>query len=244
MEKLPNTIKITRAIAGEPRSYSEEQFGEILKEVGSLPRGKIIYEGAYAAFQILGESIPELAGMWHEYMRNDPLEMTRKLALRLHLEGAAWTYKKDKKSEGATPSQRMARYSKIANACNTLIEELNFLELYGGFYFCGDGVRDEVVLVSLKNEIQRQQELCSKQKVPLTQRHQRDLALHNLIYTLCHAWAYIIGGRVSAGSVSFDGKVGGPLIRFIESAIKPLGIKKTPAAIRKILRVNKAKSNR
>jgi len=85
-------------------------------------------------------------------------------------------------------------------------------------------------------EIRRQKEIWSKQTVPRKNRHQKDVALRNLIVSLCDAWEYILEKRFSTGSVSSDGRSGGPLIRFIQSAICPLGIEKTPHAIRKILK--------
>jgi hypothetical protein len=255
MKKLPNTIKITRAVAGEPRSYSEDQFQQIIEKVGPLPAGKVLYQGDYAAFSIFGEEIPELVGMFHHYMQNGHLnkkKMTRRLALRCHLEGAAWKYKQDRKNEDLTPSQKLRYYKTLEKASNTLIKRMGFLDSQARLHFStmvgsrGESIRQEAdrIIFSLQKEILKQKELCSKKIIPRGKRHQRDVVLHSLINALCDAWVYIMGRKTSTGSVSSDGKkVGGPLIRFLQSAIRPLGIDKKPNAIREILRDLKVKSN-
>ena len=316
MKKLPKTIKMKRALAGEPRNYSKEQLKEIIKEIGSLPAGRVVYQGDFAAFHILGEEIPELKGMWHQYMHDGPLQkkqMTRELALRLHLEGAAYRYKKDRKSEGSTlsqekkylkalhvyadaieqfekkqlkgekdlsqdrgrlrklktgldeatseykndeplkertPTQNKTYLSKLKNACDILIEELDTFKsrsnkLQDRINPLIPRLREDAyrALIPMRKEILRQQEICSGQKIPRAKRHQEDVALQGLISSLCEVWGYILEKKVSPGRVSADGKSGGPLIRFIQSAIIPLGIvDKTPAAIRKTLRNEVAKS--
>ena len=242
MKKLPNTIKITRAIAGEPRTYSEEQFKKILDEVGALPAGKVIYQGNYAAFSIFGEEIPELEGMWHHYMYDGPIQkrqMTRELALRFHLEDAAWKYKKYKKrEEDSTPTQKLAVYSSLEKACNILIKRMDFLESYGRLYFSTPGLRDKTdgVLTSLNKEILRQKKLWSGQMLPPGKGHQKDSVLYDFVFSLCDAWEYILENKTTTSSVSVDGERGGPLIRFIQRALAPLGINKTPGAVKKILK--------
>jgi hypothetical protein len=242
MPKKPTTIKITRAIAGLPRNYSEDQINEIFRTIGPLPKGKILYQGDYAAFSVFGEAIPELAGMWQRYMHDKPRrEMTRALALRCHVEGAAYKYKNASTRVDRTPSQNLKYLAKIEGACDLLLKEIGFfdclpLRLIHSLDSPNLQERVERVLTPLKEEILKQKVICAQRKIPRSKRHRQDTALHNLVLSLCDAWEYIAEKKVTTGSVGTEGKSGGPLIRFIQSVLVPLEIDKTPNAIREILK--------
>ena len=240
--KLPNTIKLTRAQAGVPKSYTQDQVKGIASHLGPLPAGKILYPGCFSPFHILGEEHPEMRGMFQAYLQGDgQVKMTRQLALLGCLETAAWLYKnnklgKSKKSE--TPSQRLKALARLKKACDVLADGGGLFDSLGVWWRL-PSLKEDVhkVIVPLKNEIEYQAKHFTQQKAPGKSHHKRDAALHDLVAEMCVIWVHVAGRKLSSGSVSSDGKqVGGPLIRFIQSALAPLGINKKPNAIRELLR--------
>jgi hypothetical protein len=256
MKELPNTNKITKAFAGEPRNYTELQIKKIAETLGPLPNGKVVYQGHYAAFSIFGEEIPELEGKWHHYMHNTSLQkrqITRELALRCHLEAAAYVYKREKAPQKKwTPLQSRKALRRLEKTCHALVKELKSFEFipYGIDAKLDSPIPDLLheatrlipTLTRLGNETGKHVENCPAQTTPPKSRHQKNHALHNLIFSLCHAWEYIAGKKVNAGTFNAKGQSGGPIIRFIQSAISPLEIKVSPHSIRQILRKYKVKS--
>lgn len=247
---LPNTIKLTQAVAGEPRSYTEAQVKKIVAHLGALPAGKILYPGRFPPFHILGEELPGMQGMFQAYLRGVPAEqrlMTRKIAALCCLEEAAWEYKRTKieKVEGKkTPSQKLKALKKLENACDVLIKDLPAFEfpvIAWQIPRLKADVQDS--LAPLRDWLQYQKKLLLGQKATSKKRHQPDAALRELVRDLCIIWTEVAGRKLTSGSVSPDGKtVSGPIIAFVQEALVPLGIEKTPGAIREILRGIKGKS--
>jgi hypothetical protein len=163
--------------------------------------------------------------------------------LRTALDKASSQYKDDEPLKERTPSQKLAYYAVLERACNTLIEGMDFLESQCRLHFGTPGPRGEIVrqeadrvLSSLQKEMLKQKESFSKRKIPRDKRHQQDVALHNFVLSLCNAREYIAGKKASTGSVGSNGKGDSHLILFIQSAVIPLGIKKTSNAVREILK--------
>lgn len=247
---LPNTIKLTRAMAGEPRSYTDAQVEKIAAHLGALPAGKILYPGRFPPFHILGEELPGMQGMFQAYLHAGPDEerlMRRDVAALCCLEEAAWEYKRTKteKIEGKkTPSQKLKALKKIESACDVLIKDLPEF-VFPGIAWQIPRLKTDVQdsLVPLRDWLQYQKKLLSGQKAPSKKRHKPDAALRELVRDLCIIWTEVAGRKLTSGSVSPDGKkVSGPIIAFIQEALEPLGIEKTPGAIREILRDIKGKS--
>lgn len=247
---LPNTIKITRAMAGEPRSYTDAEVVKIRAHLGALPAGKVLYPGRFPPFHILGEELPGMQGMFQAYLQDEPAEqrlMTREIAALCCLEEAAWEYKRtkiEKRKSKKTPSQKLKDLNKIESACDVLIEDLpafQFSPIAWQIPRLKEDVQDS--LVSLRGWLQYQKKLLLGQKAPSKKRHKPDAALRELVRDLCIIWTEVAGRTLTSGSVSPDGKkVSGPIIEFIQEALVPLGIEKTPGAIREILRDVKGKS--
>lgn len=247
---LPNTIKLTRAMAGEPRSYTEAEVEKIVAHLGALPAGKILYPGRFPPFHILGEELPGMQGMFQAYLRDAPAEqklMTREIVALYCLEEAAWEYKRtkiEKRKGEKTPSQKLKALKKIENACDVLIKDLPAFE-FPGIAWQITRLKEDAQdsLVPLRGLLQYQKKLLLSQKAPSKKRHQPDTALRELVRDLCIIWTEVAGRKLTSGSVSPDSKkVSGPIIAFIQEAFVPLGIKKTPGAIREMLRDIKVKS--
>lgn len=244
---LPNTIKLTQAVAGEPRSYTEAQVKKIVAHLGALPAGKILYPGRFPPFHVLGEELPGMQGMFQAYLRDAPAVkrlMPRDVAALCCLEEAAWDYKRakiEKRKGDKTPSQKLKDLKKIENACQVLIKDLPDFELTGIAWQIPRLKADvQDSLAPLRDWLQYQKKLLLGQKATSKKRHQPDAALRELVRDLCIIWTEIAGQKLTSGSVSPDGKkVSGPIIAFIQEVLVPLGIKKTPGAIREIIRSNK-----
>lgn len=233
---LPNTIRLTRAHACEPRSYSEGQIEEIAGHLGPLPAGKILYPArADIPFHILGEELPGMRGMFQAYTQGKEIKMDRKLAFQCCLEAAAGQYRDAKKNKQEyTPSQQLRSLEKIEVACKVLLSVGDLLRWWKFPSLEGD-IRN--IIASVEEIIPHKKRYLASQKKTGKSRHQRDVALHDLIGELCIIWVRVAGRKFSTGSVSSDGKkVGGPLIHFIDAALKPLGVNKKPNAIRELLR--------
>lgn len=171
--------------------------------------------------------------------------MTRSLVLRCHVEGAAYKYKHTSPGAGKTPSQNLKYLAKIEGACDLLLEEIRFFELLPFRIIDrmeSPNIEEKVdeVLTTLKEQILKQKEISTQQIIPRGKRHKQNTALHNLLLSLCDAWEYILEREVPEGG----GSVGGPLIRFIQSVITPLGLNKTPNAVREMLKDLKVKSKK
>ncbi len=244
---LPITIKLTRAVVGEPRSYTDAQVKKIVAHLGGLPTGKILYPGRFPPFHVLGEELPGMRGMFQAYLRDAPAEkrlMPRDVAALCCLEEAAWEYKRakiEKRKGDKTPSQKLKDLKKIENACQVLIKDLPDFELTGIAWQMPQ-LKQEIQgsITSLRDRLQYQKKLLLGQKATSKKRHQPDAALRELVRDLCIIWTEVAGRKLTSGSVSPDGKkVSGPIIDFIQEALVPLGIKKTPGAIREIIRSNK-----
>lgn len=239
---LPNTIKLTKVRAGEPRTYNDERVKEIASHLGPLPVGKILYPGCFASFHILGEDYPEMTGMFQAYLRGDgQIKMSRELAFLSCLETAAWQYKQNKRErrkKGETPSQKLKDLARLKSACDVLADSVGLLDTLGLRWRRPSLEGDlQKALVPLREEIQYQRGHFSRQKASSRQRHQRDAALHDFVAEMCVIWTQVAGRKLSTGSVSSDGKkIGGPLIRFIQAALQPVGVEKSPNAIRELLR--------
>lgn len=247
---LPNTIKLTQAVAGEPRSYTEAQVKKIVAHLGALPAGKILYPGRFPPFHILGEELPGMQGMLQAYLRDAPAEkrlIPRDVAALCCLEEAAWEYERAKiaKRKGEkTPSQKLKDLMKIENACQVLIKDLPDFELTGIAWQMPQ-LKQEIQgsITSLRDRLQYQKKLLLGQKATSKKRHQPDAALRELVRDLCIIWTEVAGRKLTSGSVStYDQSVSGPIIAFIQEALVPLGIKKTPGAVREIIRGIKGKS--
>jgi hypothetical protein len=237
---LPNTIRLQRAQADVPRSYTNDQVKEIVGHLGPLPAGKIPYPGCFSPFHILGEDHPELAGKFQAYLKDDDqLIISRELALFCCLEAAAWRYKSDKKpTKSDAPSQKLKTLKSFEKACDALIEGMNSFEFMGrGWRLSTLQENVHAALIPLKEEIQYQKKVFSGQKASTRSRHLKDAALHDFVAEMCNIWVHVAGRKLTSGSVSSDGKkVAGPLIWFIQEALKPLEVDKKPNAIRELLR--------
>jgi len=247
---LPNTIQLTSAQAGDPRSYTERQVEKVMAHLRPLPAGRILYPGRFPPFNILGEELPGMQGMFQAYLQDTSVEqrlMTRELAVLCCLEEAAWEYKKnriEKRGDKETPSQKLKTLKKIESACDVLIQDLPEFE-FPGIASQIQRLKKETLasITPLKDWLLYQKKLLSGQKATSKKRHKSDEALHQLIRDLCIIWTEIAGRKLTSGSVSPDGKkVSGPIIAFIQDALAPLGLEKTPGAIREMLRDIKVQS--
>ena len=240
---LPNTIRITKAHVGTPRSYTDNQVKEIAHHLGDLPAGKILYPSGIPPFHILGE---EQEDLFQSYMQDGPIKkmkMTREMALLYCLEGAAWKYKNNKREKRTTPSEKLKTLARFEDACDVLIKGVGSFDFLRWWEFPDLEKNVQKTLIPLKKEIQYQKKAFSQMKAPNHKRHRHDDALHGFILDTCNIWVHVAGRKFSTGSISSDGKkTSGPLIRFIQAAAAPLEIKTPAGGIRKILRDIKAKS--
>jgi hypothetical protein len=97
---------------------------------------------------------------------------------------------------------------------------------------CIHGVR-LLQLLATRSELSAREEIAASQT---RRRNRGDGAFRRLFGTLCNVWIDIFKKAPGASVPADGGKPGGPFIRFVIAACRPLGVEKSPHTIHKALR--------
>ena len=236
----------------QPRRYASESVDKILTATGKLPEGKATYTGHPLPFNQRCHIQINDGHFSAEFIEKSEAtteqKISRQSALARHLEYAAWTYMVNVEShEDKSPSDWVCYFEGVQAACRKLRDTLNIkdnrnlqhpLQLLSSNYALSPSVVEESIqsIIKLHKEAEKGIVIYNKKKKSYGKRHVADTNLHQLIANLCIAWRDALGKKIAASVNTHDESRGGTMIRFLQAALEPLNIKKSPEALREIVR--------
>jgi hypothetical protein len=248
-----NLIDLSGHIAGQ-RNYADADIDAMIAEVGSLPPGDVVttqwdevtrqkIEVTVARRELLASGVETAAiVLAHESMwqaEPAPSAVARDLgAIDAAARRLAALLKRHTADDLHRESVRFALQRQISHWAETRdgypgifpdltpikfeVDAVDGIDYAPGAAFrrCAAAV-ELIATAAAQAEARQRHRICNRQNEP---RHKGDVALRQFVGKLCSIYPDVFGKRPGTGA-------DGPFVRFVQSALKPLGIIKSGEAI-------------